>query len=96
MDRGSTPRISTKLLIINDLIMKKVTLEEEVEIYRRFLINLHTASWVGRPDLLQELMHRLANYSYARTNTNGHSDEEEQREIETLLALDKQIIQIDE
>jgi len=69
--------------------MKKVTEKEELAIYRRLLINLHTARWTGNTEKVQELLNKIGSYSYARTNSNGFPDEEEERMIRTLLDLDK-------
>lgn len=69
--------------------MEKVSLEKEVQIYRRLLINLHTARWTGNKKVFNALLDKIALYSYSRTNSNGHCDEEEQVQIQTLLNLDK-------
>jgi hypothetical protein len=69
--------------------MEKIPLEEEVQIYRRLLVRLHTARWTGNKKLLNSLLDKIGFYSYARTNSNGHYDEEEQVQIQTLLNLDK-------
>lgn len=69
--------------------MTKISLEKEVQIYRRLLINLHTARWTGNTKVFNELLDRIGSYSYSRTNSNGHYDEEEQVQIQTLLNLDK-------
>lgn len=68
-------------------MIKKIKLREEVDIYRRFLINLHTARWTGNDLSFAILMNKLAEYSYSRTNSNGYYKEEEQNERRTLLAL---------
>ena len=70
-------------------MIKKPTLEEEVKIYRRFLIRLHTARWTFHEDIVKELLDKVAAYSYARTNSNGDWKQEEEREILTLIDLDK-------
>lgn len=70
-------------------MIKKVKLREEVDIYRRFLINLHTARWTGNDLSFAILMEKLSAYSYSRTNSNGHYKEEEQQERRTLLALNE-------
>jgi hypothetical protein len=69
----------------------KPTLEEEVKIYRRLLINLHTANWTFHTEKVKELLQRIGEYSYTRTNSvEGETGEErEQNEIRTLLNLDK-------
>jgi len=64
-------------------------LEEQVKIYNRFLINLHTARWTGHVERVQDLLDRAGNYSYARTNSNGDWEQDERQEKETLLNLDK-------
>lgn len=70
--------------------MKKVTLEEELKIYRRLLIRLHTARWTRHTELVEDLLNRIAAYSYARTNSNaGNYEQEEKDRIKTLLNLDK-------
>ena len=69
--------------------LKAPTKKEELAIYRRLLINLHSALWTGHRDKVNDYLKRIGDYSYARTNGNGHEDEEEQRRIETLLNLDK-------
>jgi hypothetical protein len=69
--------------------MKTPTLEEELSIYRRLLIRLHTARWTGHSEIVEDLLKRIGDYSYARTNSNGNYKEEEKYQIETLLNLDK-------
>jgi len=70
--------------------MKKVTQKEELAIYRRLLINLHTARWTGNDMLFEKLLKKIGDYSYARTNTNaGNCKQEEKECIRTLLELDK-------
>jgi hypothetical protein len=72
--------------------MKKLahpTEKEELKIYRNLLINLHTAAWTCNTKKFQELMERIGRYSYARTNTNGFPEEEEERMKQTLLDPDK-------
>jgi len=63
--------------------------EEELEIYRKFLIDLHTCHWTGNKEGLHKRMDRLAAYSYSRTNSNGDWEQEERQMIETLLNLNK-------
>lgn len=69
--------------------MKKATEKEELLIYRRLLIRLHTARWTGHDELVEDLLNRIGEYSYARTNSNGDWRQEEEVEIITLLNLDK-------
>jgi hypothetical protein len=69
--------------------MKRPTEKEELAIYRRLLINLHSAIWTGHNEKVQDLLKRIGDYSYARTNTNGDWKQEEEMEIITLLNLDK-------
>jgi hypothetical protein len=70
--------------------MKKITQKEELQIYRRLLIRLHTARWAGNSILVKDLLNRIGNYSYARTNTNeGNHKQEKKLRIKTLLDLDK-------
>lgn len=70
--------------------MKKITQKQELEIYRRLLIRLHTAVWTGNYEVVRDLLQRIAKYSYARTNTNeGNYKQEDRQRIETLLDLDK-------
>jgi hypothetical protein len=69
--------------------MKKPTEKEELAIYRRLLINLHSAIWTCHHDKVKDYLKRIGDYSYARTNGNGFEKEEEQRRIQTLLNLDK-------
>lgn len=68
-------------------MIKKVKLKEEVEIYRSFLVSLHTAGWTGNNVMFKLLMDKLAAYSYSRTNSNGYEKEERQQMRRTLLAL---------
>lgn len=63
--------------------------EVELDIYREFLVRLHTAMWTGNNKLVKDLLKRVGDYSYARTNTNGDWEQEEQNMIRTLLALQK-------
>lgn len=63
--------------------------EEELNIYRSFLIELHTTRWTGNTDKFNELLKKIGNYSYARTNSNGDWEQEEQDMIRTLLDLKK-------
>jgi hypothetical protein len=69
--------------------LKKPTEQEELKIYRELLIRLHTARWTGNTKKVQELLDKIGAYSYARTNTNGFPEEEEERMKQTLLDLDK-------
>jgi hypothetical protein len=69
--------------------VKRPTEKEELEIYRRLLINLHTARWTGHTEKVQDLLDRIGRYSYARTNSNGDEEQEERQQIQTLLDLDK-------
>ena len=68
--------------------MKKPSEEEELKIYRRFLINLHEAQWTGNVERVKLLHKRLGEYSYARTNSNGDWKQEDEIRIHTLLRLD--------
>ena len=69
--------------------LKKPTEKEELAIYRRLLVRLHTAIWTGHDEIVKDLLKRIGDYSYARTNSNGDYEQEEQGEIRTLLNLDK-------
>ena len=70
--------------------MKKITQKRELEIYRSLLIRLHTARWTGNIEMVKQLLDRISDYSYARTNTNeGNCKQEERDRIQTLLDLDK-------
>jgi hypothetical protein len=53
------------------------------------LISLHTAQWTGNQELFSKLLAKIGRYSYARTNTNGFPEEEEERMKQTLLDPDK-------
>ena len=64
-----------------------MTLEEEVQIYRNLLINLHTARWTQNTKLFAKLMDKIGAYSYARTNSNGYEEEEEELRLRTLKNL---------
>jgi hypothetical protein len=68
--------------------MKKPTQREELAIYRRLLINLHTAIWTHHDEIVKDLLQRIGTYSYARTNSNGDWKQEERQQIQTLLNLD--------
>ena len=76
-------------LKINELEKKVKEQEEELKIYRNLLIDLHTAHWTGNTKRFGELLKKIGDYSYARTNTNGFPEEEEERMKQTLLDLDK-------
>jgi len=45
--------------------MKKPTQKEELAIYRRLLINLHTAVWTHHDEIVKDLLDRIGKYSYA-------------------------------
>ena len=68
--------------------MKFVSQKKELNIYRSFLINLHTAIWTGNYDKVNIMIKKLGEYSYARTNSNGDIKQENQEKIRTLLALE--------
>lgn len=72
-------------------MIKKIKLKDEVNIYRSFLVSLHTARWTGNTVMFGLLMDKLAAYSYSRTNSNGYEKEEEQQMRQTLLNLDNWI-----
>lgn len=65
-----------------------MTEKEELDIYRRLLVNLHTARWTGNHVKVGMILDKIGEYSYARTNSNGHQEEEEIKMEETLKALD--------
>ena len=69
--------------------MKVPTEYEELLIYRRLLINLHEADWTGNVDKVVKLLKKIGDYSYARTNSNGDEQQEDEMRILTLLELDK-------
>ena len=69
--------------------MKRPSEHEELLIYRRLLINIHSANWTGHTDKVKEYLKKIGDYSYARTNGNGDWEQEEEMEIITLLELDK-------
>ena len=75
-------------LKIKELEKKVKEQEEELKIYRNLLINLHTANWTGNKKRFGELLQKIGSYSYARTNSNGFPEEEEERMKQTLLDLD--------
>lgn len=64
-----------------------MTDKEKIEIYENLLISLHTARWTGNTKLFAGLMDKIGAYSYARTNSNGYEEEEEELRMRTLLAL---------
>jgi len=67
----------------------KLSVEEENKILKKLLINLHTARWTGNYEMVENLLNKIGQFSYARTNSFEESSEEtEQREIQTLLNLD--------
>lgn len=68
---------------------KKMDEKEELQIYRRLLIHLHTCRWTGHVDKVEKILNAIGDYSYARTNTNGDSKQEEEMENQTLLGLKK-------
>lgn len=69
--------------------MKKPSEKEELQIYRRLLIHLHTCRWTGNLDKVAEILDAIGDYSYARTNSNGDWRQEEELETLTLIALKK-------
>jgi hypothetical protein len=69
--------------------MKKITENEELIIYRRLLIELHTSIWTGHNDKVKEILKAIGDYSYARTNSNGDWKQEEELRIITLMNLKK-------
>ena len=69
--------------------MKKMTEKEELQLYRRLLVHLHTCRWTGHADKVNEILDAIGKYSYARTNSNGDWKQEEEQEISTLLNLKK-------
>jgi len=66
-----------------------MTLEQEVQIYRDLLMQLHLYRWTGNTVKFSRLMDKIAAYSYARTNSNFHeTDEEVDEKLEkTLIGL---------
>ena len=69
--------------------MEKMTEKEELLLYRRLLIHLHTCRWTGHNDRVNEILDTIGDYSYARTNSNGDWRQEEEIEILTLQDLKK-------
>jgi hypothetical protein len=69
--------------------MKNLTEKEELEVYRRLLIHLHTCRWTGHSEKVKEILDAIGNYSYARTNSNDDEKQEEESRIRTLLELKK-------
>ncbi len=66
-----------------------MTLVEEVNIYRNLLVTLHTWRWTGHHDKVVEILDKIGQYSYARTNSFECSEEEDEERLErTLKALD--------
>jgi len=59
----------------------------ESEILSNVLINLHTCRWTGNMEKFWKLIEKIGEYSYARTNSNGHEEEEEIIRKETLRNL---------
>ena len=69
--------------------MKAPTEHEELLIYRRLLINIHEANWTCNINKVREYLKKIGDYSFARTNSNGDVQQEEEMRIITLLELDK-------
>jgi len=69
--------------------MKKMNEKEELQLYRRLLIHLHTCRWTGHVNKVEKILNAIGDYSYARTNSNGDWKLEEEMEIQTLLNLKK-------
>jgi hypothetical protein len=69
--------------------MKALTEHEELMIYRRLLINLHEAHWTGNEERRAKILKKIGNYAFARTNSNGDLQQEEEMRTITLLELDK-------
>lgn len=61
--------------------------DEELDIYRSLLINIHTCRWTHNMKGFWELLDKVGAYSYARTNGNGFEGEEERIKEQTLLDL---------
>jgi len=69
--------------------MKALTEKEELQLYRRLLIHLHTCRWTGHADKVNEILNAIGDYSYARTNSSGDWEQEKELELLTLLKLKK-------
>lgn len=66
-----------------------MTQKRELQIYRNLLISLHTAVWTGNHEKVRDILEKIGNYSYARTN--GWQDEKLEKKLKesTLLELEK-------
>lgn len=70
--------------------ISKMTPDRELNIYRDLLLKIHTANWTFDNKKLRTIMLAIANYSYARTNTNeGNTKQENELKMKTLLNLEK-------
>ena len=67
----------------------KITEQEELEIYRNLLINLHTARWTMNEKQVIKILDAIGIYSYARTNSSGDYDQDERNQERTLKELTK-------
>jgi hypothetical protein len=61
--------------------------QEELNIYRDFLIYLHTARWTGNGDSVMRCLEAVGGYSYCRTNGNEYDEYPKPCEEESLLRL---------
>jgi hypothetical protein len=64
-----------------------MTLEDEVQIYRDFLHQIHYAQIGMNGKRIGELLGRVANWGYARTNSNGDPEQEARFQEQTLKNL---------
>lgn len=69
--------------------LKRPSPEEELWIYRKFLVDLYTVYCSGDEKRYEEYLKKLGEYSFARTNSTGDFEQDEQNMIRTLLNLDE-------
>lgn len=65
-----------------------MTQKRELQIYRKLLINLHTAAWTGNNEKVREYLEAIGKYSYARTNGWQNEKFEKKLREKTLLKLE--------
>lgn len=66
-----------------------MTEQEELRIYRSFLVSPHTSTWTGHTASFQRMMKALAAYSYCRTNGNEGDEYPKECEERTIRALEE-------
>lgn len=61
--------------------------KEELDIYRRLLIHLHTCRWTGHNESVIKILDAIGAYSYARTNSSEDEYHDLMSQYKTLINL---------